>query len=289
MSLHMIRFPPRCRERVIALHCSGAGAGQWDKLAEALGDQYDLLAPEHYGCTSTGPWSGERAFRLAYEAAQAIALIDESREKVHLVGHSYGGGVALHVALARPDQIASMALYEPSAFHLLRQLGEAGAEAAAEIDMVASRVCEGVITGDYRGGMAAFVDYWNGSDAWKAMRPGLQQALMCWAPKAPLDFQALLHEPSQLPVYRGLSCEVLILRGEHAPKPTHLIAEILSQLLPNNRLVVVGGAGHMGPLTHATEVSRLIVKHISALTRDNQLIRGVTPAQPLNHWAPRHR
>ena len=119
-----IVYPPRParRGRVIALHCSGAGAGQWTYLAEALGGGYELLAPEHFGNESTGPWTGERAFTLADEAARSIALIDECEGKIHLVGHSYGGGVALNVALARPERIASMALYEPSAFHLLRQM-----------------------------------------------------------------------------------------------------------------------------------------------------------------------
>ena len=107
-----------------------------------------------------------------------------SKAKVHLVGHSYGGGgVALHVALARPrPRIASMTLYEPSAFHLLRQIGDPGAEAYAEIKGVAWRISEGVITGDYRGAVADFVDYWNGPGSWDAMRPAVQQALMRWAP-----------------------------------------------------------------------------------------------------------
>ena len=117
--------PPRRRRRgeVIALHCSGAGAGQWNHLAEALGGEYEVLTPEHYGNESTGPWTGEHPFTLADEAARTIALIDTCESKLHLVGHSYGGGVALHVALARPERIASLALYEPSAFHLLRQMG----------------------------------------------------------------------------------------------------------------------------------------------------------------------
>ena len=89
------------REKVIALHCSGAGASQWDRLAEALGPAYEVLVPEHYGCESSGAWSGEHAFTLADEAARTITLIDQSDDKVHLVGHSYGGGVALHVAVAR--------------------------------------------------------------------------------------------------------------------------------------------------------------------------------------------
>ena len=126
----------RAPERVIALHRSGSDAGQWRMLAEALGDEYELIAPEHYGSESAGPWNPSEPFALADEAARTIALIDDTDRKVHLVGHSYGGAVALHVALARPERIASLTLYEPSAFHLLRQLGHAAA-ALAEIRALA--------------------------------------------------------------------------------------------------------------------------------------------------------
>ena len=267
--------PPRPvrRGRAIALHCSGAGASQWCHLAEALGRRYEVVAPEHYGCESSGPWTGEHAFTLADEAARTIALIEKSEEKVHLVGHSYGGGVALHVALARPGRIASIALYEPSAFHLLQQMGEPGAKAYAEIAGVARRICDGVVTGDYRGAVTDFVDYWNGPGTWDTMRPAVRNALICWAPKGPLDFRALIDEPTPASAYRGLNFPALILRGEHAPMPTRVIAEGLSELLPTSRLMVIDGAGHMGPLTHAPEVSALIVRHIVDTETGAQLRR----------------
>ena len=124
MKISMMHPPhPMRRQRVIALHCSGAGGSQWADLTKRLGAHYEVLTPEHYGCDSSGPWTGNHAFTLADEAARTIALIDASEEKVHLVGHSYGGGVALHVAVARRARIASMALYEPSLFHLLTRMG----------------------------------------------------------------------------------------------------------------------------------------------------------------------
>jgi pimeloyl-ACP methyl ester carboxylesterase len=108
------------RTSVIALHFSGAGANQWRALDELLDGRYALIAPEHYGCDRVGPWSGERAFTLADEAARTVEIIDRQRSKIHLVGHSYGGGIALRVALERPHGVASNTLYEPSAFHLLK-------------------------------------------------------------------------------------------------------------------------------------------------------------------------
>ena len=73
------------RNLVIALHCSGAGAGQWRGLREMLGTDYELIAPEHYGCESTGPWTGEHAFMTEavdhIDAEQRhLAIRDETRE-----------------------------------------------------------------------------------------------------------------------------------------------------------------------------------------------------------------
>ena len=50
---------------VIALHCSGAGAGQWRQLGDALDSHYELAAPEHYGCDS-------EEVKLAKAAANAL-------------------------------------------------------------------------------------------------------------------------------------------------------------------------------------------------------------------------
>lgn len=255
--------PAKPRELVIALHCSGAGAGQWRRLADALGEGYELLAPEHYGCDSIGHWTGDHPFTLADEAARTLALIDSTERKVHLVGHSYGGGVALHVALARPARIASLSLYEPSAFHLLPRI--AGGDAAlAEIRSVAYAIATGVVAGDCRGAATTFVDYWGGEGAWGALRPAVQEALIAWMPKGPLDFNALFGEPEEPAAYVRVRCPVLVMRGEHAPAPTQLIADTLPSLMRAAQLCAVRGAGHMGPLTHADEVNALIVSHIAS-------------------------
>lgn len=261
-------FLPHRRGRVIALHCSGGGASQWRHLTEALLGCYDVAAPEHYGHEACEQWGGEHTFCLADEAARSIAMIDGCDDAtVHVVGHSYGGGVALAVALARQKRIGSLALYEPSAFNLLRHMGERGVEAFAEIAVVARIIGHDVLVGDCRSAVAAFVDYWNGPGSWSALRPAVRSALIRSAPKLPLEFRALMDDPTPAEAYAALKCPVLLMRGEHAPLPTRTVWEGLREILPFTRSAIIDGAGHMGPVTHKAEVSALIVRHIADAER----------------------
>ena len=73
--------------------------------------------------------------------------MDEAPEPVHIVGHSYGGALALRVTLQRPQKVASLTLYEPSCFQLLDELGEPGDAAMSEIGVVAGAVADLVARG----------------------------------------------------------------------------------------------------------------------------------------------
>jgi hypothetical protein len=73
--------------------------------------------------------------------------------------------------------LASLTVIEPVAFHLLRDDPRIDAGLLAEVTAVAGAVQEGVLSGDYAGGMARFVDYWNGAGlggdpSGPAARPG---------------------------------------------------------------------------------------------------------------------
>ncbi len=156
---------------LIALHCSGASGDMWQPLRDRMGVGSRMLAPDLHGARNGPAWHGNRAFTLEDEAAPVVALIDAERRPVHLVGHSYGGAVALQVALARPAAVAGITLYEPSAFHLL---GADDGAARAEIVDLAAEVGARLGRGDARGAMARFVTYWGGRDSWDGLRPDIQ-------------------------------------------------------------------------------------------------------------------
>src|SRR6185436_1390772 len=109
---------------VIALHCSGGSGRAWRNISPALGGCFNVLAPDLIGNGTSPHWRGPGRFRLADEAASVVKAIDASPGSVHLVGHSFGGAVALRAAVQRPHRIASLSLYEPVAFHVLAACGD---------------------------------------------------------------------------------------------------------------------------------------------------------------------
>jgi pimeloyl-ACP methyl ester carboxylesterase len=247
---------------IVLLHCSGSSGAQWRALAAELGSRHEVATPDLIGYGAAAPWSG-REFRLASEAAAVRSVIGRLPQPVHLVGHSYGGGVALHIARTRPELLASLTLIEPSAFHLLRNGDAVDAEALAEIMAVAADARTALNVGDYAGGFGRFVDYWSGPGSWEAMPPAKRAAFAPQLAKVVLDFHALLSEPAELEDVCDIAVPTLLVQGGCTALPSRCVCARLRVALPNATFRVVQGAGHMLPITHREQVNALIAAHIA--------------------------
>jgi pimeloyl-ACP methyl ester carboxylesterase len=249
---------------VIALHCSGGTGRQWQYLRQALGPAFKVTTPDLIGCGDSPHWSGEKPFELADEARPFVKYIDGWSGPVHLVGHSYGGGVALRIAVERPGRIASLSLYEPTAFHVLKATNDEGRAALDEIQALAAGIGRDIVAGSYRAAALRFVNYWSGRGTFDALRPEVQANIVHYIPKACLDFHALIDERTSLVAYRRMRVPLRLMCGEFAPAPTALLARKLAVVMNPGALRIVPGAGHMGPITHSESVVQAIAEHITA-------------------------
>jgi len=249
-------------EVVVMLHCTGSNGGQWRNLASALAGRFHSVAPDLYGYGGTDAWAGRESITLADEAALVESLIERFDAPVHLVGHSFGGAVALRIARQAPQRIRTLSLIEPVAFHLLRDGDAVDAIAWQEVEGVVGTLSLALLRGDYWGGCGHFVDYWSGQGAWASMPEAKRAAFAQKLGKVVLDFWTSMNDPTRVSDLEGCRVPTLVIRGGRSPHPVRRIARHIAASMHDARLAEIRSAGHMAPMTHADEVNRLVTQHI---------------------------
>jgi pimeloyl-ACP methyl ester carboxylesterase len=174
----------------------------------------------------------------------------------HLVGHSYGGAVALRAATRRPAAVASLVVYEPMLMGWLADDAGAWGE-LAELTLLARDCRELWLHEGTEAAAACFVDYWGGTGTWAAMPAAAQRATAARLPSVIAQFRALLAAPRSTIVPPPVA--TLLLSGDATRAPARRIADRLSALCPGVRHRSLPGLGHMGPVTHAGLVNRLVL------------------------------
>ena len=94
-------------ETVLLLHGSASSSAMWRKAIGALQPLYRTVAPDLIGYGQSAPWTGGAAFTLDAER-RALKSLLPCCERFHLVGYSYGGAVALQMALHNPVRVNTL-------------------------------------------------------------------------------------------------------------------------------------------------------------------------------------
>jgi pimeloyl-ACP methyl ester carboxylesterase len=246
---------------VFCLHSSGGSGAQWKRLGVELSHRYRVLAPDLHGHGGTSPWPYARPLRLGDEIALVEPILTALPSPVHLVGHSYGGAVALKLALTAPERIRSLTLIEPVLFALLHRQGDHSDY--AEISQIAEGTVNAVRAGQPAAAARLFVDYWSGAGAWAGLPDHARAVVERSMPSVARHWEAVLGDTSTLADLTRFNVPTLLLAGDRGPRPARRVTELLAGTLPAAVVAVIGGAGHMSPVTHASTVNSAIVKHLA--------------------------
>lgn len=92
---------------VLALHGQPGLGSDWDAVAPLLVDDHRVIVPDRPGYGRTG---GDAVDMAANAAALADMLEERGAAPAVVVGHSYGGGIAILLAAHRPDVVSGLVL-----------------------------------------------------------------------------------------------------------------------------------------------------------------------------------
>ncbi len=250
-------------ETLVLVHSSGMSARQWRRVSEALEPKARVVLPDLVGYGESSEWPAAERFHFTLDVLGLEAVLDRlvaERGPVHLGGHSYGGFLALLVALHRPRAVRSIVVYEPVSFGVLRSRGESAALAT-------------LLPGDDEAPfpdsasalevwLERFVDYWNGPGGWRSLNEPMRETFRRTGRKVVGEVRSLAVDGTPHHAYRALEVPVLLLGGEKPTLAADRVLAILEESAPRARRVSIRGAGHMGPLTHAPQVAEQIAAHL---------------------------
>ncbi|MFI1968712.1 alpha/beta hydrolase [Streptomyces cinnamoneus] len=247
--LHGPRVGPDARTPVVLVHGAGGNSAQWYPNVAALAGRRPVYAVDTLGDPGRSVQRApihepEDAARWLEQVLDGLGL-----DRVHLVGHSYGGWLALNQAHRAPGRLASVTLLDPGG------LEKTGLRFYAWIFVSALGMVAPVAI---RRRLAAWLD-----------QPVLvvpELRAMIWS-----SLRAFrIRRPSPLPLteaeLRTIRTPLCLLLGERSllVHPARQ-AERLPRLVPTARAEIIADTGHGPNLDHAGQVNARMVAFMDAV------------------------
>ena len=234
--------------KVFLLHCSLAHHGVWQPFVSALGSPASS-AIDLPGHGKSSPWvKGD----MDYGDLCAAACVECAPRRAHVVGHSFGAVVALRYALENPTRVSRLTLIEPVFFKAAE--GTPVFE-GHQTDFVPFG--EAFIAGDTDRASEAFLSLWGGGMPWSALPDAQKRYIANRIHLIPAGERTLYEDPAGVLMpdrLASLDLPVDLIAGALSPAVMEVILDHLERVLPNTQRHVIGGAGHMSPLTHPKQV-----------------------------------
>mgnify|MGYP002349921863 CR=1 FL=1 len=250
---------------VLMIHGSGPGVSAWANWRlsmPVLARHFRVVAPDMVGFGFSDRPQGH-AYTMDNWVAQAVGVLDALEiERADLVGNSFGGALALALAIRHPQRVRRLVLmgsvgvpfditpgleavwgYEPSLTAMRALLDVFAHNPALATDELAQLRYEASVRPGFH-------------ESFAAMFPAPRQRWVDAMCSAAADIRALPHE-------------TLVLHGREDRVIPLANSITLAQRIPNSQLHVFGHCGHWTQIEHAARFNRLLLDFFTEADANN--------------------
>jgi len=234
---------------VVFVHGAFMDHRAWEAQREAVAQRHRYIAlTQRYFGTAPWPDSGEK-FSLATHADDLAVFIRELKAgPVRVVGWSYGGAIALALAVQHPELVKSLFLHEPAGIASFvtdpADVKTAG-EDRREMVGPASGASK---AGDTAGAVRLFFDGVNGQPGtFETLPAATRSMLLDNARTIPLQFGAPPPPALGCAQLGQIKVPVTVAKGELTRATFRILADTASRCMSGSRLVVVSQGRHAAP------------------------------------------
>ena len=245
---------------VILLPPGASGASAWRQVTRQMSLGCQTIAVNHSGYGLTESFIAVRPMTLDDEADAVLSITQNFSQPMHLVGHSFGGAVAVRLAVRAPERFKSLVLIEPASYPLLHELGES--LLAREVHDVNRRFVRQVQCNELQSAFELYLAYYNGDrDAFRDLTVRAKERLLGLSSTVAAALTAVHMDVTSLADWAAVNIPTLLVRGERTDPMHRILTERMRAARPMSRLETVSGAGHLLSISHPGETARLLTAH----------------------------
>jgi 3-oxoadipate enol-lactonase len=234
---------------IVLLHAGIADRTMWAEHLGPLADAgYRVVAMDLPGFGEAPPAVEDAPWSDVMQTLDALNI-----DRAALVGNSFGGAVALRIAVVAPDRVTAMALVSAPPPDL---------EPSAELQAAWEAEESALERGDIDAAVGAVLDAWLLADAPAALRDRVA-AMQRHAFEVQAAAGVATEAQDPLEAHPGalerLGIPALVAAGELDMPDFRIGAEALAQDLRGARHAVIAGARHLAPLEQPQAFSELLL------------------------------
>lgn len=261
-------------EPLVLVHGSWADATTWQLVVPELSEHFRLLTYDRRG-HSRSEGSDEQG-SVDEDSDDLAALVEDlDLAPAHVAGISYGGSIALRLAIRRSNLVRSLSCHEPPLFDLVGDdpdCQEAMRQTAPAVAAVGQRIAHG----DHEGAARQFVDeMMSGPGAWDEAMPPEVRALMVRNASTFLDeLQDLERGAIDRQAAARLQVPVQLTYDPVSPLMMRRVVERLAEIIPGSLRVAIEGATHVPSLAAPQQYVQVLLGWASSAAAAERHYRG---------------
>jgi pimeloyl-ACP methyl ester carboxylesterase len=240
--------------------CSTGAA--WRPIMAQWGNSFRCVTTSLLGYGGTAERRTTADASIDHEAEALEMVVRRAGGPIHLVGHSFGGMVALAVALRKRVPIASLTIIEAPVAMLLRECGEDVHYASFR------RMTDGYFAAFERGepeAIAAMIDFYGGAGTFASWPARLRDYAIETTHVNILDWSSGYGCALSPDLLAEIDVPTLVLWGGSSPAAVQRANELLADCIDGAARMTVAGAAHFMIATHVAEVAPAIQRHIQSV------------------------
>ncbi len=248
---------------IVFIHGSFASTSTWKKMVETLASNHHCISiklPGHCGMPNPNDFNQPS---VQTELAIIEQVVNElTNQPIHLVGHSYGGVVALAQALKGNLNISQLTLFEPVAVWVLDVMHDTNNSDTVKTFLEKYRFD---VANKIPYACGQLIDFWGGQGSFDVLPGFIKDSMNILTPNNIRHWDICTAVNNSQADLNNCTIPTRVVSGSQSNPVAGAIAVHLNDQMPNSQGDVIDGASHFLVTSHVDECLSILKEYSDSL------------------------